>query len=56
MTELHRPAVSGNWLEQTQRRALERFHAVGLPTTRLEEWRHASLLPVAAMLTEENKT
>jgi Fe-S cluster assembly protein SufD len=52
MTELHRPAVSGNWLEQTQRRALERFHAVGLPTTRLEEWRHASLLPVAAMLTD----
>lgn len=52
MTEIQRPAVSGNWLEPTQRRALERFRAVGLPTTRLEEWRHASLLPVAAMLTD----
>jgi Fe-S cluster assembly protein SufD len=45
-------STSSHWLAQAQRRAEERFAALGLPTTQLEEWRHASLLPVAAMLTD----
>lgn len=68
MTEMHRPkdalgpagrfgssgpdSLSGQWLAQAQRRALERFAELGLPTTQLEEWRHAPLLPLAAMLTD----
>src|SRR5438876_5563182 len=36
-----------SWLVDVRRRALERFCAVGFPTTRDEEWRFTSVTPIA---------
>ena len=37
------------WLAEARRGALERFAALGLPTTRHEDWRFTSLAPLAAL-------
>jgi Fe-S cluster assembly protein SufD len=34
------------WLEGLRRRAIERFAALGFPTTRQEDWRYTSVAPV----------
>ncbi len=39
-------AGSPSWLRQTRRKARDRFAAVGLPTTRDEEWKYTSLAPL----------
>ncbi len=35
------------WLTETRDRAMERFNALGFPTTRDEEWRFTSVAPIA---------
>jgi Fe-S cluster assembly protein SufD len=37
------------WLVEARRAALGAFRTAGLPTTRLEDWRHTSLAPLAAL-------
>jgi Fe-S cluster assembly protein SufD len=37
------------WLADARRAALDRFGALGLPTTRHEDWRFTSLAPLAAL-------
>jgi len=37
-----------SWLRETRRKARDRFAAVGLPTTRDEEWKYTSIAPMAA--------
>ena len=52
VAEAERAASAGRqrdpaWLTETRRHALERFTALGFPTTREEEWRFTSLAPIA---------
>ncbi|MFL5574126.1 MAG: hypothetical protein ACJ78R_11510, partial [Gemmatimonadaceae bacterium] len=35
------------WLAEVRRGALDRFRALGFPTTRDEEWRFTSVAPIA---------
>jgi len=42
-----RRAADPAWLSEMRRRALERFRALGFPTTRDEEWRFTSVAPIA---------
>jgi Fe-S cluster assembly protein SufD len=37
------PAVGPGWLAKTRKGAIERFAALGLPTTEAEDWRYTSL-------------
>ncbi|MFO0728419.1 MAG: SufD family Fe-S cluster assembly protein [Myxococcota bacterium] len=50
---MHKPSAprGDDWLLGVRRRAHERFAALGLPTTRSEEWRHAALAPHEKRLT-----
>jgi Fe-S cluster assembly protein SufD len=41
-------AGSPSWLREARRAARDRFAAVGLPTTRDEEWKYTSLAPLEA--------
>ncbi len=36
-----------SWLDGIRKRALGRFTELGFPTTRMEEWRHTSVSPIA---------
>ena len=52
VAEAERAASAGRqgdpaWLTETRRHALERFTALGFPTTREEEWRFTSVAPIA---------
>jgi Fe-S cluster assembly protein SufD len=52
VAEAERAAAAGRqgdpaWLTETRRAALERFRALGFPTTREEEWRFTSVAPIA---------
>ncbi|MDH3283136.1 MAG: Fe-S cluster assembly protein SufD [Acidobacteriota bacterium] len=42
----HAEAHGPLWLRRARARALERFHELGLPTTRMEEWRQTSIAPI----------
>lgn len=35
------------WLEQLRRAGMDRFSAVGFPSSKTEEWRHTNLAPIA---------
>lgn len=35
------------WVHATRREAIERFEALGFPTTRMEDWRSTSVAPIA---------
>ena len=52
VAEAERAASAGRqgdpaWLTETRRHGLERFTALGFPTTREEEWRFTSVAPIA---------
>ncbi len=40
-------AAEPEWLRGLRRKALERFEAVGFPTTKEEMWRHTNVAPIA---------
>jgi Fe-S cluster assembly protein SufD len=43
------PTAPAVWLGALRRSGAERFATLGLPTTRLEDWRHTSLAPLAEL-------
>lgn len=43
------PTAPALWLSALRRSGAERFATLGLPTTRLEDWRHTSLAPLAGL-------
>src|SRR5215510_12586322 len=43
-----RPQGGPRWLDDLRGRAAARFAALGIPTTREEEWRFTSVAPIAA--------
>jgi Fe-S cluster assembly protein SufD len=43
------PTAPAMWLGALRRNGAERFTALGLPTTRMEEWRHTSLARLAPL-------
>ena len=43
------PADEPGWLVEARRSALGAFRAAGLPTPRLEDWRHTSLAPLSTL-------
>src|SRR5262249_7732177 len=51
LAEFERAVVRGNgapaWLAHKRRTAMERFQALGFPTTAEEEWRFTSVAPIA---------
>ena len=40
-------AAAPDWLEALRRRGIDRFREVGFPSTKLEEWRHTPVAPIA---------
>ena len=36
-----------SWIHQIRKAAISRFSELGFPTTRLEEWKHTSVAPIA---------
>lgn len=46
-THLSEASESANWLSPVRRAAIERFHALGFPTTRNEDWHFTSVTPIA---------
>jgi Fe-S cluster assembly protein SufD len=50
------PAFGVGALGRAREAGLARFQALGFPTTRLEEWKHTSLAPVAAAPFEHART
>ncbi len=41
------------WLRDLRSRAIERFAALGFPTTRHEEWKYTDVRPIAAFESSE---
>jgi Fe-S cluster assembly protein SufD len=42
-------AKGHSWLDSIRRAAMGRFTEIGFPTTRLEEWKHTSVSPIAGI-------
>ncbi len=42
-----RDVAASTWIESLRKAGLERFRAVGFPTTRMEDWRFTNVAPIA---------